>query len=86
MSLLQAGIPGTTELFIILLIAVIPLAIAVVISGFIYQDATKRNSGHALAWAVGGFFGGIVVWILYLVVRDEVGPGGAGRGGGRSRV
>ncbi|WP_096388981.1 hypothetical protein [Halopenitus persicus] len=85
MSLLQAGIPGTTELFIILLIAVIPLAVAVVASGFIYRDAKKRNSGHALAWAVGGFFGGFVVWILYLVVRDEVGSGG-GTAGGRSRV
>ncbi|QHS16539.1 hypothetical protein [Halopenitus persicus] len=86
MSLLQTVVPGTPELIILLLIAVIPFAVAVVVSGLIYRDAKKRNSGHALAWAVGGFFGGIVVWILYLVVRDEVGPGGAGRGGGRSRV
>jgi len=83
MSLLQAGIPGGVELLVILFISVIVLLIPLVVAVFIYRDANGRNSEHALAWAaaafltgvVGGFLGGVVVWVLYFVVRDEVGPG-----------
>ncbi|WP_435067467.1 hypothetical protein [Haloplanus sp. C73] len=71
---LQFGVPGGPELLILFLVFglwfIVPLAISVLI----YRDAADRGSGHALAWAVGAFFGSVVVWILYYVVRDEVGP------------
>ncbi|MFC7074866.1 hypothetical protein [Haloarcula halophila] len=82
---LQVGFPGTAELVILLLIFGVLLVVPLVVSVFIYRDAADRNSSHALAWAagsffgafLGGFFGGVVVWVLYVVVRDEVGPGGS---------
>jgi len=81
---LQVGIPGATELVVLLLIFGILLAVPLVVSVFIYRDAADRDSDHALAWAaasffgafLGGFFGGVVVWVLYFVVRDEIGPDG----------
>jgi len=73
--LLQAGAPGGVELLIIMLFTLLPLVVGVVVALLVYRDARERNSGHALAWAAGAFFGGIVVWILYAVVRDEVGSG-----------
>lgn len=72
---LQFGVPGGIELLVVLfvfgLLTVVPLAV----SYLVYRDARRRGSRHALAWTVGAFFGGLVVWILYYVVRDEVGPG-----------
>lgn len=80
---LQAGFPDGAELLVVLfvfgLFAVVPLVAAFLT----YRDADRRNSSHALAWAAGAFFGGVVVWVLYFVVRDEVGPGpGPGQGPG----
>jgi len=95
MSLHQVGIPGGVELVVILLISVIVLLIPLVVSVFIYRDASERNSEHALAWGagafltaiLGGFLGGVVVWVRYFVVRDEVGPGGSiPRKTGRTRL
>lgn len=81
---LQVGLPGAPELIILLLIFTVLLIVPLVVSVFIYRDARGRDSDHALAWAagsffgafLGGFFGGVVVWALYFVVRDEVGPAG----------
>ncbi|WP_324760040.1 hypothetical protein [Haloarcula montana] len=81
---LQIGLPGAAELVILLLIFGLLLLVPLVVSVFIYRDAADRNSSHALAWAagsfsaavLGGFLGGVVVWVLYFVVRDEIGPGG----------
>ena len=70
--ILQSGAPGGPELLILLLTIVVPLAI----SYYIYRDAKRLRSRHALAWGLGAFFGSLVVWILYFVVRDEVGRGG----------
>lgn len=70
--LLQFGLPGAPELIIALFTFLLPLVVSVLI----YRDANRRGSGHALAWALGAFFGSLVVWLLYYVVRDEVGPGG----------
>jgi heme/copper-type cytochrome/quinol oxidase subunit 4 len=70
---LQTVPPFSLELFLILLIAVIQVVLPTVI--FIYLDARDRNSSHAIAWAAAALFGGIAVWILYFVVREEVGPG-----------
>lgn len=52
-----------------LLLLLVQLAVAYLV----HRDATRRDSRHALAWALGAFFGSVVVWILYYVVRDEVG-------------
>ena len=68
---LQSGVPGGPELLILFLSVVVPLAVSV----YVYRDAKRRNSRHALAWGLGSFFGSLVVWILYFVVRDEVGTG-----------
>jgi len=71
---LQFGTPGGLELLIVLFTLVFSLVVPLVVSALIYRDAAGRNSRHALAWAVGAFFGSLVVWVLYYVVRDEVGP------------
>jgi len=73
MALLQTGLPISLELFLILLITAVQLVLVMVI--LIYLDARERNSSHAIAWAAAAFFGGIAVWILYFVVREELGPG-----------
>jgi threonine/homoserine/homoserine lactone efflux protein len=70
---LQFGLPGAPELLVLLVTFLLPLVVSVVI----YRDADRRGSRHALAWALGAFFGSLVVWLLYYVVRDEVGRGGA---------
>ncbi|MFB6108222.1 MAG: hypothetical protein ABEJ82_05185 [Haloplanus sp.] len=73
---LQVGVPGGPELLVVLLVLLLSFGVPLVVSIFVYRDAKGRNSRHALAWGVGAFFGSLVVWILYFVVRDEVGPGG----------
>jgi predicted acyltransferase len=79
---LQTGIVSP-ELLIVGVVAVVLFAVPVVVSVFIYRDAKDRQSPHAVAWAsasffcalLGQFFGGVVFWVFYLVVRDEVGRG-----------
>lgn len=80
MSLLQTGVPGGIEILVVLLIFGMSLILPLVVSVFVYRDAKGRDSSHALAWALGAFFGSLVVWILYLVVRDEVGSGDSSAG------
>ena len=80
MSLLQMGFPGGPELLVLFVLTTIPFLLALVVSALVYRGAKDRNSSHALAWAVGAFLGGVVVWILYFVVRDEIGPGGQSPG------
>lgn len=77
LSLLQTGIPGGPELIVIFLILMllIILPLTILVPAFVYRDASGRNSDHALAWAMGAFFGGVIVWVLYVVVRDEIGDG-----------
>jgi len=70
---LQAAVPGGVELLIVFVVALFSLLLPLVVAVLIYRDATRRGSRHALAWAVGAFLGSIVVWLLYYVVRDEVG-------------
>lgn len=74
LTALQSGVPGGVELLIILFILFLSFGLPLIISFFIYRDAKSRGSRHALAWGLGAFFGSLVVWILYLVVRDELGP------------
>jgi threonine/homoserine/homoserine lactone efflux protein len=73
---LQVGLPGAVELVVVLLILLLSFVVPLVVSFLVYRDAKGRGSRHALAWGLGAFFGSLVVWILYWVVRDEVGPGG----------
>jgi uncharacterized BrkB/YihY/UPF0761 family membrane protein len=75
LSALQVGVPGAPELVVVFLTLLLSVVVPLAVSVLIYRDAKRRNSGHALAWAVGAFFGSLVVWILYYVVRDEVGSG-----------
>jgi threonine/homoserine/homoserine lactone efflux protein len=77
MPALQFGVPGGPELLIVLIITFFSFVVPLAISFYIYRDAKGRGSRHALAWGVGAFFGSLVVWILYFVVRDEVGGRGA---------
>ncbi len=72
---LQMAAPGGPELLVVLFVSFFSFVIPLAVSFFIYRDANGRNSRHALAWGVGAFFGSLVVWILYWVVRDEVGSG-----------
>jgi threonine/homoserine/homoserine lactone efflux protein len=71
--ILQVGVPGGIELLIVLFVTVLSLVVPLVVAVLIYRDAKRRGSRHALAWALGAFFGSLVVWLLYYVVRDEVG-------------
>lgn len=74
---LQFGIPGGTELFIILIIV---LLLGLVVGRWVYRDAKKRGSDWAWQWAVGivflfllGLVPGLLGVIIYLLVRgDEV--------------
>jgi len=70
---LQAGVPGGAELLIALFALLLSFVVPLVVAVLVYRDAKGRGSRHALAWALGAFFGSLVVWILYYVVRDEVG-------------
>lgn len=72
-SVLQAGMPGGPEMLITLFVFALSVVVPLVVAFLIYRDAKGRGSRHALAWALGAFFGSLVVWILYYVVRDEVG-------------
>ncbi|WP_276271631.1 hypothetical protein [Haloarcula litorea] len=74
---LQFGVPGGIEILVLLIVMFLSVVVPLIAAVLIYRDADRRDSGHALAWAAGAFFGSVVVWILYLVVRDEVGPSGA---------
>lgn len=76
-ALLQRGLPVGPELFILILFPAMLAIVAVVVSALIYRDAKRRNSSHTPAWTICAFFGGVIVWILYFVVRDEVGPSGS---------
>ncbi|WP_050032866.1 hypothetical protein [Halorubrum halophilum] len=73
---LQVGVPGGVELFIVLFLATVVAVPLVLASLIIYLDAVDRNSRHVLAWTVAALLGGVVVWALYFVVRDEVGGNG----------
>ncbi|MFB1063068.1 hypothetical protein [Natrinema sp. H-ect4] len=73
MTLVDSGTGGITEL----LITLVAVALALLMTLYIYRDADSRGSSHELAWGLGAFSGGPVVWILYYVVRDEVGRSGS---------
>ncbi|WP_123622394.1 hypothetical protein [Halorubrum sp. CSM-61] len=73
---LQVGVPGGPPLIVVLILAAALVVTAVCASLIVYLDAVDRDSSHALAWTVAALLGGVVVWVLYLVVRDEVGRSG----------
>lgn len=78
---LQLGIPGATELLIVLVVFLIP---AVLVARWVYRDAKRRGSDWAWQWAVGlvflflaGLVPGLLGVIVYLLVRQEM-PGSQG--------
>ncbi|MFC7074952.1 hypothetical protein [Haloarcula halophila] len=81
--ILQSGIAASPELLLVFVGAGILFAIPLVVSLLLYRDARSRGSPHAVAWAsasffcavLGSLFGGVVFWVFYLVVRDEIGSG-----------
>ncbi|SDZ94758.1 hypothetical protein SAMN04488065_1372 [Haloplanus vescus] len=70
---LQFAVPGAIEILVLLLVFGLSFVVPLAVSVLVYRDAKGRGSRHALAWAVGAFLGSLVVWVLYYVVRDEVG-------------
>jgi len=70
---LQFAVPGGIEILVLLLVFGLSFVVPLAVSVLVYRDAKGRGSRHALAWAVGAFLGSLVVWVLYYVVRDEVG-------------
>ncbi|OYR41305.1 hypothetical protein DJ82_05895 [Halorubrum sp. Ib24] len=81
-STLQIGVAGGPELLVAALLLGILVVPALLVSLLVYLDATDRNSRHAIAWTLAALFGGVVVWVLYFAVRDEVGPSGSAVNGG----
>jgi len=75
-SILQVGVPGGMEPFAALLLATVVAVPVVCAALIVYLDAVDWNSSHALARTVAALLGGVVVWVLYFVVRDEVGRKG----------
>jgi threonine/homoserine/homoserine lactone efflux protein len=73
---LQFAVPGGVEILVVLLVLGLFLLVPLAVSVLVYRDARGRDSRHAVAWAVGSFLGGLVVWVLYYAVRDEVGATG----------
>jgi MFS superfamily sulfate permease-like transporter len=79
---LQTVASVSPELVIVFGIAGVLLLANVVLSVWIYRDASSRNDDHAFAWGAATFFSGfvggigiVVVIVLYFVVRDESGSG-----------
>jgi hypothetical protein len=68
-------VPGPLGTLEIALIALILVVIVLAKTAYwIYTDAKQRDSPHAVVWGLGAFFGGILVWALYFIVRDKNKP------------
>jgi len=79
---LQAGSAVSPELLLVLGIAVVLFLVNLGVSAWIYRDAKRRNDPNAFVWGAGAFLGvflggigGIAVWALYFVMRNENGAG-----------
>lgn len=79
---LQAGSPVSIELLLVLAITVVLFLVNIGVAVWIYRDAKRRNQTHAFAWGAGSFLGvflggigGVIVWVLYFVVRNDTGTG-----------
>ena len=79
---LQSGDPVNIELLIVLGITVVLFLVNIGVAVWIYRDAKHRNQPHAFAWGAGSFLGvflggigGVVIWVLYFVIRNETGTG-----------
>lgn len=56
-----------------LLLFVVATALWIYASYWVYNDANRRGSDHALAWGIGVFLIGLIGLVLYFVVRSDVG-------------
>lgn len=74
---LQFGIPGGSELAIILLVALFLFVVPIVAAVQIHRDASAHRVDNPVAWSLGmlvvGFVGNVLgvlaVWILYTIVE-----------------
>lgn len=74
MNLLQIGNAGGTDL---LSFGILILVIAVILTYWVYKDATGRGRDNALLWALGigvltllTLLGGLIAFVIYLYTRD----------------
>lgn len=74
---LQFGIPGGSELLIILIIGLLLLVVPFLLAYWVSNDAQQRGNDNAALWAVvvGGltfltFFGGILALVVYIWDRE----------------
>lgn len=79
---LQVGVPGGTELLIVVLVLIVALVIPAVTGYWIGRDANRRGSDHHVAWGTMTFLSGLfsfvpflVFVVFYVVVRDDIGSG-----------
>lgn len=71
---LQSG--GNAALALVYLLFSLGIFAAWVYASYwVYKDARRRGSRHALAWGVGVFLIGLIGLLLYLFVRDDIGGG-----------
>lgn len=75
-TILQTGGAGGAESFVMIFILLVALLVPIAVSVYIYRDAKRRGSQHPLAWGIGAFLGGLIVWIIYFVVRGDMGRSG----------
>ncbi|MFC7020831.1 MULTISPECIES: hypothetical protein [Haloarcula] len=69
-------IPGAIELFIVLFIFLVGLAILVGASYWVYSDASKRGNDNAVIWAIAtgfGFFLGLLPGLLVIILYVAIG-------------
>ncbi|SEO58286.1 hypothetical protein SAMN04487948_103341 [Halogranum amylolyticum] len=72
--ILQFGVPGAVELAVLLVLFVVPLAVAY----WVYRDASRHGVSYAPAWALGilallfaGLLPGLLALAAYLYVREN---------------
>lgn len=61
------------------IISLLILLVIVFLAYWVYSDARDRGSNHAFAWGIAvlllflmGLLPGIVVFVLYLIIRDDL--------------
>lgn len=84
-SLLQLGVPGASELIVLVIILALLLVIPAAVGYWIARDAEDRGSDHHVAWGLMGFLSGFASWVgvavflvFYAVVRDDIGAAPSG--------
>jgi hypothetical protein len=66
------GLLFVTPLFLVTLIGAVPMAIYVLLIGYVYGDARQRGMNHVLWTLLAVFIPSAVGLILYFILRDPV--------------